>query len=252
MSRQPRPHLGPSEIKAAAAEFIRPDLREAIALQIVAEYRATKLLCDGMFERPELHDVHAKIRRARIEGAMRVAARTSSGVTAESKRNAAKNAFYTRLRTGPFVLTQSAIEFRDDVPRDAIFRTTLASGQLDLFGDDEGDAYSDEDVILGIVVHGRRSRCLLAPDFLMIGFPEADCSGYVTWIDMEEERARAVARVLGGLGGAPPSAEPLWPARPPISPLSPTGEELVEDELPLHFRKGADEQKNKAGGDGGA
>lgn len=110
MFRQPRRRLGPSEIKAAAAEFIRQDLRDAAAIQVVTQYAGTRKMCLGRFEQPELHDVHATLRRANIEGAFRATANMCEGVTHEIARNASKNAFYTRLRTGPFVLTQSAVE----------------------------------------------------------------------------------------------------------------------------------------------
>lgn len=241
MSSQPRRPLGPSEIRAAAAEFVSAALRDELAYRFVAEYLATKRYCDATFERPELHDVHAHIRRAKIEGAFRAAGRLFQGVVVESKKNAARNAYYTRLRVGPFALTESAVEFPDDVPRDAVFRSTLASGQLPLF-EDGGDE-DMEDVIFGVFLHGRRSRCQMSPQFLLLGFPEADCSRLVTQIDLSDELSRGLIRVMSE---QQPGAEPLRTTPSLIA------EERVDDNLVLEFKYEQEEKKKAGGGGDGA
>ena len=237
MTRLPPRSMGPTEIRAAFVELVPRGLMAAIATRIVREYRNSHRLSMARFEAYERHDIHAILRRGAIEGAVRAAAREFSEVKAEVKRNAGKTSYYTEVRVGPFVFTQSAVEHRDDMPADAVYRTALASSQLSLFG---LEAASDPDgSIWGVILHGKRSRCETSPEFLLIGFPTQDCKRYETYIPLDEELTLARVRVFSEEDSAAAVTTSI------------VDEERVADDLPLAVKPAQAQQKRNANGTAG-
>jgi hypothetical protein len=105
-----------------------------LMLNVVRQYRDTRAQCEREFERHEAHDVMSTLRRAKIEGAMRVSAAAYPEIKVKVRKNATGGANYTELRVGPFVLTQSAVEAAVEVPREATFRKAYAAKTLLLPG----------------------------------------------------------------------------------------------------------------------
>lgn len=134
---------------------------------------------DPAWDEPEGHDVCGHVRRALTEKAFRKSAQ-SAGLHAHPYKNPGLTSFYTLVRAGNLLLTQSAIQFEWQMARPAMFRSQHAAVNRILMQpvipglgietpnlDDGEDVYS-------ILFHGPQLRNPRELGFAVIGFPYAN------------------------------------------------------------------------------
>jgi hypothetical protein len=156
-------------------------LQNALLRSVFENYAEASRYCWRNFTAPQAKDLSGTYRRARIEEEWSgIATLFPRDVTVEVRQYENNTGYYNEITCGRVVITQSCIVDPNEVPRTALFRTTLArSGQLELFNAIE-DTDAD-DLLYTILTHGvdvtsrRRSR----PGFAKFQFPNRDCSKYV-------------------------------------------------------------------------
>ncbi len=117
-------------------------------------------------------------RRAKIEGALRDAA-AKHGFLARAERNES-GAYHTVIESARFCLTESRVPEAGKMPRKARFRDVQALNNTPLFATIEPLELPEDKKFAVILIHGpsRLDRTRLG--FIMIRFPNADCS---RWLD---------------------------------------------------------------------
>lgn len=213
-------------IKATFFESICPELIEDLMRLTAAEYRTAYDECKMFYPLEEAHDLRPHVRRAKIESKSREIANSYPGVSATSEPNINNTAYHTVIRSGPVLFTINHVNQPSEMVRSADFRTTLArDAQLSLL-----TPYKPPPVdspLFAILRHGSSKRTPRRPDFMLVGFPDADCRYYVCEIDLF-----SIPRFMN-------LANQLWPAKI----------EVVQDELDLRLRQDAKNKKKKSEND---
>lgn len=179
-------------------------LKEDIVRGIFAGYEAA---IDGVrrdsFGAPEAKDLLPHLRRAHIETVFaEIAVRQrAENVEVATGKNRCDNA-HRIIKCGPVWITQSKIESRYQMPREAVFRQSYAEkSQLMLFDEHacEEARKTDEEVLYGIVVHKPTSGLLGLAEFIDIVFPDRHCERIVDRIRLCEECEPVVNDLVDGI-----------------------------------------------------
>jgi hypothetical protein len=214
------------KIKALFFEYIPPELIEDLMRLTAAEYRTAYDECKMFYPLEEAHDLRPHVRRAKIESKAREIANSYSGISATVEPNINNTAYHTLIRSGPVLLTINHVNQPSEMVRSALFRDTLArDAQLSFLTPYKPPAADAP--LFAILRHGSSKRTPRRPDFMLVGFPDADCSYYVCEVDLFLiPRFRDLANRL-------------WPAKI----------EVVQDELDLRLRQDAKNKKKKSEND---
>lgn len=210
-------------IRSAFYKAIPAELIEDILRLLASEYRTAYDECKLFYPPEEAHDLRPHVRRAKIESKVRELANSYPGVAATVEPNAKRTGWHTVIRSGNVVMTISHVNQPSDMVRPADFRSTYAQdAQINLFGPEKPRPPRDAQ-LFSILRHGSSKRMPRRPDFVRVGFPDADCKYYVCDIDVfSVQRFRNLA-------------SELWPAKI----------EVVADDLDLRLRSDAKKKKKK-------
>jgi hypothetical protein len=138
------------------------------------------------FPGEEAHDLYPILRRSMFERNWRSRLIRNKALTVSVEVNAAGNCYHTLVGCGRVIMTASAVERPSEMPRDAVYRKTLATpSQIELF--DEPEEVDEDAPLYAMLLHGPLGAGLLqSPMFLHVGFPTADCENYVTRVNLAE------------------------------------------------------------------
>jgi hypothetical protein len=158
------------------------EIQKSVLRLILEEYASSSRYCFRHFSAPQAKDLSGVFRRAKIEENLSgVAERFKEHVSAAVEYYDGKTGSYNELTCGQVKITQSCVIDRDELPRQAKFRMTLAeNGQLSLFANHDETA-PKPNFLYAILTHGvdvnspKRSW----PAFVKIQFPNSDCTQYV-------------------------------------------------------------------------
>jgi len=166
-------------------------LRDAIRALLWAYGQANEVSRDA-YDGPEAHDIAGHLRRAYFEGALRDIG-LRHGAVVGAKLNVKRTAFYSEVRFGEIVITESSATMPGKFRRPANFRTGLARHSQTSFHFSGGNpqANTGNRAFYAILVwghfQGRMSEVHLHPDFLEIVFPNEDCTEAEERIDLQEQ-----------------------------------------------------------------
>jgi len=161
----------PSEI---FNDLVGNKIKNEIARGVVSQYILAYEHCYGSFAQTEAHDLLPDYRRACIEGIMPDLAERIGGYTVKSKKNKAKNCWHRLILSNCIILTQSKVEQREKLPRDATFRKGYAeSNQMlfDFMNEGEVSEFDLEAPLYAIIVHLPANDNKRLPEFVDIVFP---------------------------------------------------------------------------------
>ena len=142
------------------------------------------------------HDLLGHERRAYIEQNLRAFAKRHKINCPKAKLNYARNSFHTELVSGRTVLTASALEWQDQMVREALFRNTMArEPQAHLF--DEEIPPDSNDPLYGIICYGVGARRVdPIPGFVRVAFPNSTCSNYIDAVDLMGKYPTATNKLI--------------------------------------------------------
>jgi hypothetical protein len=166
---------------------------------VMAEYAVSYTECAERFGLSTLDDVLPHYRRGKIEELLVELAGRTRGCTVKTRRNEAGNCSHNLLFIGERIaLTQSKVDDRHQLPRDALFRGTYArlpQTLLAFMHDDTTDAHTEEEVLYGMVIHSPSDvKCL--PWFVDIVFPDPVCESIVGAIRLMEKFPDVVQQIV--------------------------------------------------------
>jgi hypothetical protein len=176
--------LLPEENVAFFNQHVPEKVQRALLQRILQCYRDASQHCYKHFRSAQAKDLSGHYRRGRIEDEMfGIADRfRKDGVTVEEVPYRRNTGCHVELRSGLVTVTQSCVLFKDDMPREANFRETLAStGQREMFGDGEEEQPKAETTLYAVLLHGvapggkQRETCA----FACIRFPDGKFNGYL-------------------------------------------------------------------------
>lgn len=154
-------------------------IQRAIAGSIVSQYRRAYEYCykKDALAREEARDLLPHLRRAYIEGIMPDIAARLSGWNAYTAENKAKNCWHRLVIGDGIVISQSKVEERGTLPREAEFRKGYAAspqGVFEFMKDQESAELDDNLTLYCIIVHMPRADDKRVPEFIDIVFPDRD------------------------------------------------------------------------------
>ncbi len=157
--------------------------REIVRIVFRGYFDADKELDDADYDAPERAYLRPNVRLARINYYLRQLRVRFSRCKASVEANEINNYTFTLLRVGNVALTVSKVEGQAILPRKANFRN-LYAGQQSKF-DIEDNALVIQDSIIppdamlyGIILHCPVKGGKI-PEFVNIGFPNENCTGFV-------------------------------------------------------------------------
>ncbi|PWU12128.1 MAG: hypothetical protein C5B51_01225 [Terriglobia bacterium] len=154
-------------------------IQRALVKCIFENYKESSRYCFRHFGAPQAKDLSGVYRRARIEDEFAGISALYKELTVTALTYQNNTGYYNEISCGEIKLTQSCISDKNEVPRQALYRSTLASaGQLDLFesSDDGTSRY-----LYAILTHGvdLNSPKRNWPAFISVQFPNAECTAYL-------------------------------------------------------------------------
>ena len=163
-------------------DLVSDDIQRDIAKAVVSQYRIAYEYCCETFEPPEAHDLLPQYRRACIEGIIPELAKKVGKYTTKKGRNKAKNCYHRLILGNGIILTQSKVEQRGILPRNAEFRKGYAKSPqmvFDFLNEDEACEFGDEAPLYGIITHMPVLGNEKVPAFIDIGFPDRNYESIV-------------------------------------------------------------------------
>lgn len=119
---------------------------------VVREYKNARILCETEFNPPESADLLPHFRRACIESMLCELSKKHSEVRILRRLNAKRNCSHRLICCGRVTLTQSLVDRKITLPREAIYREGYARDpQYSLFGEEEPSI--EEAPLYGIITH---------------------------------------------------------------------------------------------------
>lgn len=173
----------PEEVKRHFFAAYPRDFLEDVVRMLFLRYPSTDEECRDKHEEPEARDVYPYERRAVIEGELRRIAK-SHGISATTEKNCRKSHSYTLLQSDGVLLTASAVDNPNKIPRPAEHRKTYArSAMLKLFGEQPPQS----DTLYAILQHGSDPLDRAQLGFADIVFPDESYSRPATRIPLLDE-----------------------------------------------------------------
>jgi len=156
---------------------IPDELLEAVGLGVDDSYGEAARHCQE-FQTAQAKDLYPYYRRTLIDDRL-LAIGKRFGIEARSVLNTIGNCSHVELEHEGIVLTCSAVESGNAVPREAIFREQLASSsQIELFPE-SNPVIPAHPKLYAILIHNGLSHKTEHPAFLRIAFPDRECKEYI-------------------------------------------------------------------------
>jgi hypothetical protein len=156
-------------------DLVSDNIQRQIASGLASEYKRAYEYCYENFAPPEAHDLLPHFRRVCIEAIMPDIAERIGGFKTRSLKNKAKNCCHRLIGGRCIILSQSKIEQRWILPRDAVFRKGYAAdpqGVFDFVNEDEAREFEDRAPLYGIITHMPVFTNEKVPAFIDIIFPD--------------------------------------------------------------------------------
>jgi hypothetical protein len=179
------PAIKPHPLAVLFDGAVSPAFLEESIRTLAACYGKGHDHCNVNFAKQEAHDLYGHYRRALVEQEWRTLAHRFPGLQPGIFRNSADNYYHTRIITGNVVLVECCVRRRGELVRHALFRQGLARTNqlaLSLFADEQ--PIDPDAKVFAILQHGADHRFPNRLAFVDIEFPNSDCTGYVTRIDL--------------------------------------------------------------------
>lgn len=160
-----------SSPKAIFRQCFPAELLQDIVRVTFRDYEKAKSKCEELFSKEEAHDALPIVRRGFIEQDIRQVTARYDGVAATAELNSANNAYHTEIVADRTILTVSAVDGPEYMPREAKFRQGYAAEyQLHLPFDGHEDP-PREPRVYAILIHGPNPRQPSLPGFIHVIFP---------------------------------------------------------------------------------
>lgn len=196
----------PSREPRGIFEYFAPQrLTKDLIQAVFAAYgAAVDFIRRESIDSPEAKDLLPHLRRAYIETVFaEIAGRQRrKSIEVVTGRNRSDNA-HRIIKCGPLWITESKVESRYQMPREALFRQSYAEkSQLMLFEVNTHEEISGkgEEVLYGIVVHKPAPGLLGHPEFIDIVFPDRNCEVIVDRIRLCDMHRTVVDGLIEGVG----------------------------------------------------
>ena len=178
--------------------LIDESLQRQILVAVYSQYQAAYNHCQEVFDSPARGDILPHYRRAMIEDALCELAGPQKANKSTSMKNRARNCSHNLLLIRDrIVLTQSKVDRKALLPRDAFFRGSYAKSpqmEFDFAKDEASDRLNEEQGILyGIIVHCPSSSSRL-PEFVDVIFPDSGYKHVVETLALMERYREIVQR----------------------------------------------------------
>jgi len=132
--------------------FVPEAVQLTLAEGVIREYKNAKILCETEFNPAESVDLLPHFRRACIESMLCELSKRHSEVRILRRLNANRNCSHRLVFCGRVMLTQSLVERKKTLPREAIYRESYAHDpQYSLFGEEEPPI--EDAPLYGIISH---------------------------------------------------------------------------------------------------
>jgi hypothetical protein len=164
-------------------ETVPQPMLRSLLKALLQSYRDSSAYCYKKYRPAQAKDVSGHVRRADMESEMLgVAERFKSVASAETHMFKNYTGTYVELQCGVVRLTESCVPDKEELPRQADFRATLAGrrqGKFVFAADEEVQVQPEH--LYGILLHGvdksskKRDKCA----FACVRFPDQDCAEYV-------------------------------------------------------------------------
>jgi hypothetical protein len=164
--------LSPAEIVQIFDNSVPKHLQEALIHCIFGAYKTAFEDC-SRFPDEEARDLRPFVRWTQIRSDLRGLPARFPGIQASAEP------YHTLVTAGHIILTASAVDAPDVLPRPAQYRLEYAStSQLDLFNNTDGE------FIYAILLHHPDPTDHRQPLFALIAFPDRFYEGYVYSVDL--------------------------------------------------------------------
>jgi hypothetical protein len=191
----------PSEIETATFRWFPDAFWEREIRGLFAAHRSSTELMNREYQRPEAENLLGFARRAKVEEYLRGTADLFPDMSWSVERPSGPW-YHTEVRSGPMVLTASAVQAPGDMVDKADFRASLAvENDAQLFPEDE--PVEDDHPLYAILVHSRfnsgdpqeAQRYAHLPGSAYLVFPTKGFSHYLHRINLFD-RYPALVRTL--------------------------------------------------------
>ena len=164
---------------------------------VISQYEASYVHCCEVFAPAAREDILPYYRRAKIENVLEDLANQHESCSVKIEKNLARNCCHSLMFLGERIaLTQSKVEKRGSLPRDAEFRGSYArSPQMvfDFVREELDSTQSDDAVLYGIIVHSPQ-EIERFPRFVDIVFPDSQYEYLLDKIPLMEKFPDIVAQ----------------------------------------------------------
>ena len=172
-----RTEFNPRDPVSFFREHVERDFQREFLRAIYSQYGSAFERCHEDFAQETLRDVLPHYRRGRIEEVLCELAERHDGCFVTTKPNYRRNCSHNVLHVGEHILlTQSKVDARDALPREAMFRGSYAESQQYLLDFMENPqryvSQGDHPILYGIIAHSPSCKEHL-PAFVDIIFPDA-------------------------------------------------------------------------------
>jgi hypothetical protein len=167
----------PTKPREMFNDLVSDEIQRQIAIAVVSQYKRAYQDCYENCEPAEAHDLLPHLRRAYIEGVMPDLAARVEGYTTITEKNKAENCWHRSILGDRIRLTQSKVEQREILPRNAEFRKGYArSNQMlfDFMNEKEVCEIHSEEPLYAIIVHMPAENDEGVPEFVDLIFPDKD------------------------------------------------------------------------------
>jgi len=192
--------------------LVSQEIQRVVAEGVASQYRRAYKDCYGndAFAQEEARDLLPYVRRAYIEGIMPDIAARLSGWKACTAENKAKNCSHRLVIGEGIVISESKVEERETLPREAEFRRGYARSPQMVFEfmkDQESAELDGQLTLYAIIVHMPRAEDKGVPEFIDIVFPDRDYGEIVDRIRLLEKFADLVPKEGQGVEEVPDEAD---------------------------------------------
>lgn len=207
------------DLKLAFHNSYPDDFLEDLIRLLDTVYLNTYQECRHQYPDEEAHDLRGHVRRAKLEYQLRELSTRFPKIRASVQLNEKRTSYFTSLYSGDVVITANQVQHPKVIVRRALFRKTYAQGtQLHLWDKVE---LPEGEYLYAILLHGEDPLNARRPGFAHIAFPNSECNGYITRINLFAKFGALVSS--------------LWSVK----------EEKVKDELPLGLSETAKRKAKK-------
>lgn len=162
--------------------YVPNDAQQAMMRCVGRVYSESYHHCRAEYPPEELAQIYPQTRWAKLEYSLRMLVLRFDGMSARPVPNG--NGHHTEVTAGRVVMTASAVPTPGALPRNAVFRKTLARSPQISFPFARIDPPHPDDPLYAFLLHGPDLNEPWRPAFLSVAFPNDRCDAYLGRIDL--------------------------------------------------------------------